>query len=133
MCHHGLAPRASSSSPQLSFVTMRMAGPPPRPSLTHMGTALSAKDVANRDDSGRTFDLRRATGFVVTDRQGQFVGKVECPMYGSSPDRPDALCVRAGLLSLHRLLVPAEAIDDVDPERGAIRLSISRERVRAFL
>ena len=98
-----------------------------------MSNTLSARPVASQDDRGCTPDLRRTTGFVVTDQLGRFVGKVECPMYGTAPDTPDALSVRSGFLSLHRLLVPAEKIERIDPERGAVRLRISREGIRAFL
>ena len=98
-----------------------------------MSTALSVTPVAGRDGRGCEPDLRCTTGFVVTDQHGRLVGKVECPMYGTAPDLPDALSVRAGFLSLHRLLVPAETIERVDPELGAVRLRTSRERIRAFL
>ncbi len=69
--------------------------------------------------SGHTFscmsalaiDLRRTAGYLVADRQGRVVGKVECPMYGTAPDVPDALSVRSGLFSRRRRLVPADTID----------------------
>ena len=41
-------------------------------------------------------DLRWLTGFLVADRDGKVVGRVECPMYGTAPDVPDALAVRSG-------------------------------------
>ncbi len=58
--------------------------------------------------SGHTFihmsalaiDLRRTAGYIVSDRHGRLVGKVECPMYGTAPDVPDALSVKAGLFSV---------------------------------
>jgi hypothetical protein len=43
-------------------------------------------------------DLTATAGFVVSDKEGKLVGRVECPMYGTVPDVPDALAVRAGRL-----------------------------------
>jgi hypothetical protein len=43
--------------------------------------------------SAVAIDLRRTAGYIVADRQGRLVGKVECPMYGTAPDVPDALSV----------------------------------------
>ena len=45
-------------------------------------------------------DLRHTTGYLVADAQGRIVGRVECPMYGTSPETPDALSVRSGFLRL---------------------------------
>ena len=45
--------------------------------------------------SALAIDLRRTAGFIVADRQGRLVGKVECPMYGTAPDVPDALSVKS--------------------------------------
>ena len=47
--------------------------------------------------SALAVDLRRTAGYIVADRQGRVVGKVECPMYGTAPDVPDALSVKSGL------------------------------------
>ena len=47
--------------------------------------------------SALAIDLRRTAGYIVADRQGRLVGKVECPMYGTAPDVPDALSVKSGL------------------------------------
>ena len=38
-------------------------------------------------------------GYLVADVTGRIVGRVECPMYGTAPDVPDALSVRSGFLS----------------------------------
>jgi hypothetical protein len=77
-------------------------------------------------------DLTTTSGFLVADRRGRLVGRVECPMYGTGPDEPDALSVRAGLFSRRRL-VPADAIDSIDGAAGVIGLSIERESIRTFL
>jgi hypothetical protein len=78
-------------------------------------------------------DLRRTAGYIVADRKGRFVGKVECPMYGTSPELPDALAVKAGLLSRHRFMVPADVIGEIDGTSGVIGLRIDRESIRSFL
>lgn len=77
-------------------------------------------------------DLARTSGFLVADRRGRLVGRVECPMYGTAPDEPDALAVRAGLFSRRRL-VPAEAIEEIDGVNGVIELRVERESIQTFL
>ena len=80
-----------------------------------------------------TPDLTRMSGFVVADSRGRLVGTVECPMYGTAPDAPDALSVRSGFLARRRRLVPVETIDSVDGATGQIGLSVERETLHAFL
>jgi hypothetical protein len=83
--------------------------------------------------SSLAIDLRRTAGFVVADRHGKLVGKVECPMYGTAPNIPDALSVRSGLFSRRRRLVPADAIDQIDGATGTIGLRVDRDSIRSFL
>ncbi len=78
-------------------------------------------------------DLQRTIGYLVADVSGRVVGRVECPMYGRTPDVPDALSVRSGFLSRRRRLVPAEAIKEIDGSNGVVGLSVARETIRAFL
>ena len=78
-------------------------------------------------------NLTATTGFLVADNRGRVVGKVECPMYGTFPDVPDALSVRGGFLSRHRRLVPADTIADVDPTSRVVGLRVARETIRRFL
>ncbi len=78
-------------------------------------------------------DLRRTTGYLVADKRGRIVGRVECPMYGTAPDVPDALSVRAGFLSRRRRLVPADTIEQIDGQSGVIGLRVERESIRSFL
>ena len=78
-------------------------------------------------------DLRRTAGYIVADRQGRLVGKVECPMYGTAPDVPDALSVKSGLFSRRRRLVPADTIDQIDGSSGVIGLRVDRDAIRSFL
>jgi hypothetical protein len=78
-------------------------------------------------------DLTTTSGFLVADRRGRIVGRVECPMYGTKPDEPDALAVRAGLFSRKRRLVPAETIEQIDGLSGVIGLRVERETIRKFL
>jgi hypothetical protein len=78
-------------------------------------------------------DLRWLTGFLVSDREGRVVGRVECPMYGTAPDVPDALAVRSGFLARRRRVVPADAIDEVDDTSRVIELSVERDELKSFL
>jgi hypothetical protein len=83
--------------------------------------------------SALAIDLRRTAGYIVADRQGRVVGKVECPMYGTAPDVPDALSVKSGLFSRRRRMVPADTIDQIDGSSGVIGLRVDRESIRSFL
>ena len=79
-------------------------------------------------------DLTTTTGFVVSDTNGRVVGRVECPMYGTVPNVPDALSVRAGgFLSRQRRLVPADTIREIDAQGRFIKLRVGREAIRRFL
>lgn len=78
-------------------------------------------------------DLRWLNGFLVSDREGRVVGRVECPMYGTAPDIPDALAVRSGFLARRRRVVPAEAIDEIDDSSRVIELSVERDELKSFL
>jgi hypothetical protein len=78
-------------------------------------------------------DLRRTIGYLVADVKGRVVGRVECPMYGTAPDVPDALSVRSGFLSRRRRLVPADTIQEIDGSSGTVGLNVARKAIRAFL
>ena len=78
-------------------------------------------------------DLRWLNGFLVADREGRVVGRVECPMYGTAPDVPDALAVRSGFLARRRKVVPAEAIEEIDDSTGVIGLRVERDALKSFL
>jgi hypothetical protein len=82
--------------------------------------------------SSLAVDLRATSGFIVSDRRGRLVGKVECPMYGTRPDEPDALAVRKSFLGRRRL-VPAAAIEAVDGSTGVIGLRVERDSIQKFL
>jgi hypothetical protein len=77
-------------------------------------------------------DLRETIGYLVADARGRIVGRVECPMFGSSPEVPDALSVRSGFLARRRL-VPAESIEQIDGQTRVIGLRVERESIRSFL
>lgn len=77
-------------------------------------------------------DLRSVTGFLVADVRGRVIGRVEAPMYGTSPDTPDALAVRSGLFRGLRL-VPRDAIDEIDGGTRVIGLRVLRGSIRRFL
>jgi hypothetical protein len=78
-------------------------------------------------------DLRTTVGFQVTDVAGRLLGRVECPMYGTAPDVPDALSVKAGFLKRRRRLVPADTIEAIDGRSGVIGLRVERDSIRSFL
>ena len=83
--------------------------------------------------SALPLNLTATTGFLVADNRGRVVGKVECPMYGTLPDVPDALSVKSGFLSRHRRLVPADTIAEVDSTSRVVGLRVAREAIRRFL
>jgi hypothetical protein len=77
--------------------------------------------------------LLGTSGYLVADAHGHVVGRVECPMYGTAPDVPDALSVKSGLFSRRRRLVPADTIEQIDGTSGVIGLRVDRENIRSFL
>ena len=77
--------------------------------------------------------LLQTPGYLVADAQGRLVGRVECPMYGTEPEIPDALSVKSGLFSRRRRLVPADTIEQIDGTSGVIGLRVDRENIRSFL
>ena len=83
--------------------------------------------------SAVAYDLRGTRGFLVADVRGKLVGRVECPMYGTTPDEPDALSVRTGFFARRRRLVPADVIDQIDGQSRVIGLRIGREGLLSFL
>jgi hypothetical protein len=83
--------------------------------------------------SALAYDLRGTKGFLVADRRGRVVGRVECPMYGTAPDTPDALAVRSGWFARRRRLVPADTIDQIDDSTRVIGLRVERDGLRRFL
>jgi hypothetical protein len=83
--------------------------------------------------SALAIDLRRTAGFLVADAKGRIVGRVECPMYGTSPETPDALAVRSGFFPRRRRLVPAESIEQIDDGSRVIGLRVERDAIKTFL
>jgi hypothetical protein len=79
-------------------------------------------------------ELAGTGGYLVADSRGRVVGKVECPMYGTMPDVPDALAVKGlGFLSRRRRIVPVESIEQIDGSSRVIGLRVERETIRSFL
>jgi hypothetical protein len=74
-------------------------------------------------------------GYLVADSRGRVLGKVECPMYGTAPDVPDALAVKSGFrfLSRKRRIVPVESIEQIDGSSKVIGLRVERDAIRSFL
>ena len=83
--------------------------------------------------SSVAIDLGRTRGFLVADAEGRLVGRVDGLLYGTTPDRPDALAVRSGFLARRRRLVPAAAIAQIDRASGVIGLNTAREALQRFL
>ena len=78
--------------------------------------------------------LAGTTGFAVSDADGRTVGRVEGPMYGRSPDHPDALAVRnGGVVRRHHYVVPATSISRIDSTCSRIELSVSIAGLVRFL
>jgi hypothetical protein len=82
--------------------------------------------------SSFAIDLSLTHGFLVADRRGRLVGRVESLMYGTAPDEPDALAVRCGIFSRRRI-VPAAAIEEIEGASGVIELRVERDSIRTFL
>ena len=84
--------------------------------------------------SSLAVDLSGTRGFLVADVQGRPLGRVECPMYGSRPDSPDALSVRSGgLIGKRRRVVTADVIAAIDAATGVIGLRVGGDELRTFL
>jgi hypothetical protein len=72
------------------------------------------------------------SGFLVADARGRTVGRVECSMYGTAPDEPDALAVRSGVLIRQHFIVPTSAIEAIDDGSQVIGLRLEREQLQRF-
>jgi hypothetical protein len=76
-------------------------------------------------------------GYLVADSRGRVLGKVECAMYGTAPDVPDALAVKGGFtlgfLSRKRRIVPVDSIEQIDGFSKVIGLRVERDAIRSFL
>ena len=100
------------------------------PRAARHGPSPSSRRGTARSNQAAT-KLAATAGFLVTDRSGKTVGRVESPMYGTAPDEPDALAVKAGLFQ--RSLVMADTIDSIDEATGVIVLSCERNSIPTFL
>jgi hypothetical protein len=78
-------------------------------------------------------ELRETGGFSVADVDGRIVGEVECPLYGSAPDEPDAIAVRGGVLLRRHFLVPALAIEWIDEQNQRVGIGLKQGQLRRFL
>jgi hypothetical protein len=76
--------------------------------------------------------LEDTAGFVVEDSHGRPVGEVECSLYGTSPDEPDAVAVRSGRLIHRHFMVPAAAINSIDGRKHIIGLRLERKNLQRF-
>ena len=80
-----------------------------------------------------TPSLKGTAGFLVADARGRVVGRVEGPMYATSPEIPEALSVRRSLLRRRRRLVPADASEAIDERTRVIGLRLERSAIRGFV
>jgi hypothetical protein len=101
-----------------------------RSPLLERRTAPAARVGTN---GGVRLDPSGTAGFLVADARGRVVGRVEGRMAGGSPQTPDALSVRVGILRWRRRLVPADAIEVIDERTRVIGLRIERSAIGAFL
>ncbi len=83
-------------------------------------------------DEPAAVSLTTLVAYLVADANGNVLGRVECPMYGTHPERPDALAVRSGFMRGRRI-VPADAIGAVDQDNEVVTLRIAGDAVRRFL
>ena len=79
------------------------------------------------------FRFDETAGFLVADVHGRLVGRVECPMYGSAPNKPDALAVRSRMLGRRRFIVPTASIEAIDAGSRVIGLGLERDELQGFL
>lgn len=77
--------------------------------------------------------IQGTDGFLVADARGRPIGHVECSLYGASAEEPDALAVRSGHLFRRHFIVPATAIEAIDPATEVIGLQIERQQLQRFL
>ena len=80
--------------------------------------------------SSAALDLTATTGYLVADSRGRVVGRVEAPMYGTSPDVPDAPR-RPLRLPAPPPARPGDAISAIDGRSGVIGLQLVRESIRS--
>jgi uncharacterized protein YrrD len=78
-------------------------------------------------------DVRGTSGFLVSDSQGHRVGCVEGPMFGTAPDRPDAVAVRERRRYGRHFIVPATAIASIDDDEETISLELEQRELLPFL
>jgi hypothetical protein len=83
--------------------------------------------------NGVPVDVDQTPGFLVADARGRPVGHVECPMYGTAPEVPDALAVRSGHVIQRHYIVPAAAIGEIDGQRRVVGLTLRRSELQRFL
>jgi hypothetical protein len=72
-------------------------------------------------------------GFLVADAHGRPVGHVECSLYGTSAEEPDALAVCSGHLFRRHFIVPAAAVEAIDAGSQVIGLRLERRELQRFL
>lgn len=78
-------------------------------------------------------DVVRTVGYAVEDSSGAPLGHVESALYGTAPDRPDAVAVRSDELLHKHFIVPVTAIAAVDYVELLLALSLEKRHLVRFL
>jgi hypothetical protein len=94
---------------------------------------IETQSLAPLREHSPSLDLGKTIGFLVSDRRGRVIGRVETAMYGASQHMPDALAVRFSIFRWRRLLVRVEEIAAIDSRSRVIGLRIDRDHLEAFL
>ena len=78
-------------------------------------------------------NVDRTVGYLVADARGARVGRVESLLYGTAPDRADAVAVRSDGLFHRHFIVPAAAIARMDEGNGLLALTLEQRQLQRFL
>jgi hypothetical protein len=78
-------------------------------------------------------EILDTTGFLVADSLGHRVGRVECPMYGTAPSRPDSLAVCSRRHFGRHFVVPESAIGTINRRARLVQLRRERGELQRFL
>jgi len=89
--------------------------------------------LVSSSEPSPSLGLDDTVGYLVADRSGRVIGRVETVMYGASQHTPDAVAVRFSIFRWRRLLVGAEHVAAIDSRTKVIGLRIDRDNLQAFL
>ena len=78
-------------------------------------------------------DVDRTVGYLVADARGARVGHVESLLYGTAPDRADAVAVRSDGFFHRHFIVPVSAVATVDDFNARMALRLEQRQLQRFL